>query len=132
VIHDAAQARAALAVAGPAGVTILLCSAPGAVSHAGVGFLAALERELGQVVVADCGDAPGYVLAGLRSGLRWLLFSGRGDVLVRLRGIARQTGAEVTAELPLPMIVLEPEDARARGLAAALEARAGTAGSSAG
>ncbi|MFO1069766.1 MAG: hypothetical protein U1E14_14700 [Geminicoccaceae bacterium] len=110
----------------------MLRSAPGAAAYAGVGFLAALERALGRTVVADCGDAPGHVLAGLRSGLTRLLFDGHGDVLARLQAIAAQTGAEVTAGLALPTVVLEPEDGAARGLAAALAARAGPAGSSAG
>ena len=81
---------------------MVLLSAPGAAGSVGVGYLHALGELVGREIVVDCGEDPGLVLAGLRTGLRRLLFRGEPDVLVKLRDIALQLGATVltTAELP--------------------------------
>jgi hypothetical protein len=114
-VHHRAQAEAALALERP-GLEIVLVSAPGAARYAGVGFLRALGDLVGREMVVDCGDDAGLVLAGLRTGLRRLVFTGRPDVLVKLKDIAGQLGGEVAAARPEPCLELAPEDDPARAL----------------
>jgi hypothetical protein len=114
-VHHRAQAEAALALEGP-GLEVVLVSAPGAARYAGVGFLEALGRLVGRELVVDCGEDAGLVLAGLRTGLRRLVFTGRADLLARLRDIAGQLGGEVADARPRPCLELAPEDDPARAL----------------
>lgn len=95
VVHDLEGARAALA----ADPTAVLVSAPGAAAFWGVGFLAALERELGHPLIIDCGDDAGVAMAALRAGCRDLLFTGREDVAERLASMAGKVGGRVRHEL---------------------------------
>jgi hypothetical protein len=76
VVHDRAQAEAALAAAAEVGCAIWLRSAPGAAGYAGVGYLKALGDVLGHEIVVDCGDDAGLAMAALRTGCRRLAFSG--------------------------------------------------------
>ena len=69
VVHDLAQARAALAEAAGRGRAIQLRSAPDAAAYAGVGYLQALGAAAGHELLIDCGDDPGLVMAALRSRL---------------------------------------------------------------
>jgi hypothetical protein len=117
VVHHRAQAEAALALE-VAGAEIELVSAAGAARYAGVSFLRALGDLVGRELVVDCGDDAGLVLAGLRAGLRRLVFSGRPDVLRKLQDIAGQLGGEVAPARPEPCLELAPEDDPARALAA--------------
>ncbi len=78
VVHEVAQARAALAAAGPRGV--LLLSAPGAVAGMGAAWFRALvlaaaasHPRVRWQAALDCGAAPGHVLGALRMGLRMLV-----------------------------------------------------------
>ena len=48
VVHDLAQATAALRAAAAAGVPVTLWSAPGAAAYAGLGFLAAVFAKAGR------------------------------------------------------------------------------------
>ena len=64
VVHDLAQATAALRAAAAAGVPVTLWSAPGAASYAGLGFLRAVFEKAGEAVpeaehdaVIDCARA---------------------------------------------------------------------------
>ena len=76
VVHDLAQACAALAAAAEAGVTVTLRSAPGAAGSLGAPlFLAMIAAARSAVpaapapaVVVDCGDAAGHAMAALRAG----------------------------------------------------------------
>ena len=118
VVHDLAQARAALAAAAACGVRIELRSAPDAAAYAGVGYLQALGELAGQELVVDCGDDPGLVMAALRTGCRKLAFAGSGELFQRLADMAAQAGAELVQGTRSPVLVLSPDDdARARCLA---------------
>jgi hypothetical protein len=119
VVHDLAQARAALAATGECGARIELRSAPGAAAYAGVGYLQALGELLGQELVVDCGDDPGLVMAALRTGCRKLAFSGSAELSLRLADMAAQAGATLVHEpVPSPALVLTPDDdAQARCVA---------------
>jgi hypothetical protein len=114
VVHDLPQARAALELEATHGLKITLVSAPGAARYAGVGFLRAMEEQLGREIVTDCGEDAGLVMAGLRVGLRRLLFAGPAEVMTRLADIAGQLGGEVKASLDLPELRLTPDEGPAR------------------
>jgi hypothetical protein len=117
VIHDRAQARAALAVAAELGCAIGLRSAPGAAAYAGVGYLKALGETVGHELLVDCGDDPGIVMAALRTGCRRLSFSGAGDKAARLREMAETADPEV--------LELAPEDDAATMARAQLQREVG-------
>jgi hypothetical protein len=85
---------------------VVLLSAPRAASYAGVGYLQALGLQVGRPIVTDCGDDAGLVLAGLRAGLRHLLFTGPADTLLRLQDMAAQLGADVQPGVDLPILHL--------------------------
>lgn len=126
IVHGLAAARAAVAAADPAR-GLVLCSAPGAGIYAGAGWFAALARAAalghpGLVVdaVLDCADAPGAVLAGLRAGLRAIVFTGAGADFATLAAIATETGALLLARTPpaLDLAGFRPGDARWQALLA--------------
>jgi fructose-bisphosphate aldolase, class I len=119
VVHDLAQARAALAAAAELGLPVELRSAPDAAAYAGVGYLHALGEAAGQALLVDCGEDAGLVMAALRSGCRKLAFSGSGELFQRLADMAAQASAELTDESAAPaLLALMPDDdARARCLA---------------
>lgn len=124
VVHHLEQARAALAAAAEVGVPVVLRSAPGAAGYAGVGYLQALGELAGQELLIDCGDDPGLVMAGLRSGCRRLAFAGAADTARRLGEMAQQAGAILIHETEPPAALeLAPEDDAARACRAWLRAR---------
>lgn len=118
VVHDLPQARAALELEATHGLAITLVSAPGAARYAGVGFLRAMEEQLGRKIVADCGEDAGLVMAGLRTGLRRLVFAGDSAVLARLADMAGQLGGSVVSSVELPVLRLEAGDEPGRIFAA--------------
>jgi hypothetical protein len=101
VVHDLAQARAALAEAAACGRAIQLRSAPDAAAYAGIGYLQALGAAAGHELLIDCGDDPGLVMAALRSGCRKLVFTGSHASAGRLADMAAEVGAELRHE-PAP------------------------------
>ena len=129
VVHDRAQAEAALAAAAELGCEIWLRSAPDAAGYAGVGYLKALGELVGHEIVVDCGDDAGLVMAALRTGCRRLAFSGPAAVSQRLAEMAAKVGAWYRHEAeaaPTPMLRLSPDDdARSRCRAWLLDARRG-------
>jgi hypothetical protein len=130
VVHDRAQAEAALAAAAEVGCAIWLRSAPDAAGYAGVGYLKALGELVGHEILVDCGDDAGLVMAALRTGCRRLAFSGPAAVSQRLAEMAAQLGAwyrhEAEATPTVPMLCLSPDDdARSRCRAWLLDARRG-------
>jgi hypothetical protein len=130
VVHDRAQAEAALAAAAEVGCAIWLRSAPDAAGYAGVGYLKALGELVGHEIVVDCGDDAGLVMAALRTGCRRLAFSGPAAVSQRLAEMAAQLGAwyrhEAEATPTAPMLCLSPDDdARSRCRAWLLDPRRG-------
>jgi len=116
VVHDRAQAEAALAAAEELGCAIWLRSAPDAAAYAGVGYLKALGDALGHEIVIDCGDDAGLVMAALRTGCRRLAFSGKAAVSQLLAEMAAEVGAWYRHETRVPRVLcLSPDDdARSR------------------
>jgi hypothetical protein len=116
VVHDRAQAEAALAAAAEVGREIQLRSAPDAAAYAGVGYLKALGDGVGHEIVIDCGDDAGLAMAALRTGCRRLAFSGPAALSERLADMAAQAGAWYRYEAQAPvMLGLSPQDdARSR------------------
>jgi hypothetical protein len=99
------------------GTDVRLASAAGAAGYAGVGFLYALETELGQEMLIDCGRDAGLVLAALRIGSRSIVFTGEHETAGRLTEIARQQGGRIWHRLPRPFLRLLPQEDPARRLA---------------
>jgi class I fructose-bisphosphate aldolase len=116
VVHDRAQAAAALAAAEEAGCAIWLRSAPNAAAYAGVGYLKALGDLVGHELVIDCGEDAGLVMAALRTGCRRVAFAGPAAVSQRLAEMAAEVGALYRYESEAPVLLwLSPDDdARAR------------------
>lgn len=116
VVHDLAQARAALAAAVEVGRKIRLRSAPDAAAYAGIGYLKALGEAAGHELLIDCGDDPGLVMAALRTGCGRLAFSGPAAVSQRLAEMAAEVGALYRHETEAPVVLrLSPDDdARSR------------------
>lgn len=102
VVGDRREAEAALALERAGEVDVILLSAPGVALYAGVGYLHALGELVGREFVVDCGEDAGLVLAGLRTGLKRLLFRGEAAVLAKLREIAQPVDAEVLTPTELP------------------------------
>ena len=102
LVHHRLEAEAAIEQARLRGETIALCVPAGL---AGPAFARALEETLQHELTALCDDEPGLVMAGLRAGLRRLVFSGPENVRRRLAGMAAGLGAEVLAAPPGPLVV---------------------------
>lgn len=117
-VHDLAQARAALAAAEELGLEVELATAPGLAAFAGVGFCVALGELVGRPILVDCGAQPGSALAALRMGARRVLLRGAPAVRGKLADIAAQSGAELLAEAPPPLLVPAPGEDAAAALAA--------------
>ena len=105
VVHDLAQATAALRAAAATGVPVTLWSAPGAASYAGLGFLRAVFEKAGDAVpdadhdaVVDCTDSAVLAHEALSRGFAGVAFSGRGAMRKTLQAIADgQGGRLITA-----------------------------------
>ena len=104
-VHALAQARAALAAAGPRGV--LLLSAPGAPGFAGPAwFLALAERAARDrpgarwAAALDCADAPGTALAAIRAGAGLVVLDGACPAFATVAAAAAEAGAMLLAERP--------------------------------
>ncbi|MBL6077421.1 hypothetical protein JMJ56_05330 [Belnapia sp. T18] len=97
-VHGRAEAEAALALAGPDGVTLL--SAPGMAPGVFQALVAAAARP-GQPhrVMMDCADAPGLALATLRAGLRLLVLAPC-PAFDAVAAAAEECGAELRPEPP--------------------------------
>lgn len=99
VVHDLAQARAALAAAVAAGVAVRLDSAPGAAGYAGAGWWAAVVAEARAacptakaLCILDCGAEPGLALGAIRQGVEAIRCTVRGAARARLRSLAAAAG----------------------------------------
>jgi len=124
VVHTPRQARAALDAAGPRGVVLL--SAPGAAGGMGAAWFLALVAQAsggsGEAgppphwAVLDCGDAPGFALAALRAGARWLVLDPGVPAFPAVAAAAAEIGAEVWPARPpaldLGRIVLKGQGGR--------------------
>jgi class I fructose-bisphosphate aldolase len=102
IIHNLAQAEAALAAATALGVPVRLMSARGAALPLGARVFAAIRDhamagfpQADARFVLDCGDHPGLVLAAFRLGIRNVTVRARPATLTRLADIARQVGGRI-------------------------------------
>ncbi len=107
VVHDLAQATAALRAAAAAGVPVTLWSAPGAAAYAGLGFLAAVFAKAREAVPDACHDevvdcAANAVLAheALSRGFAAVAFTGRGAMRETLQAIAEGEGRRLVTARP--------------------------------
>ena len=64
-------------------------------------------------IALDCDGAPGHVLAGLRVGLKLLVFGGNGATRDRLLDIAGQSGATLIARPLAALDLIHHKDALA-------------------
>ena len=99
VVHDLAQATAALRAAAAAGVPVTLWSAPGAASYAGLGFLRAVFEKASEAVpeaeydaVIDCTGSAVLAHEALSRGFAGVAFTGRGAMRKTLQAIADGQG----------------------------------------
>lgn len=113
IVHGLEQARAAIAAARDLDQPVILRSAAGAAGSAGAPYFAALieaaraEWPDGPVeAVLDCGTEPGFVLAGLRVGLKRLRFGGAAAAFERLAEIATRYEAAVERDTDGPILDL--------------------------
>ncbi len=102
IVHDLAQARAALAAAEAAGMPVRLQSAPGAAGFAGAAWfreVAALARaahpRADAELVLDCGREPGLALAALSEGVEAIALTARREVREKVAAIAARSGARL-------------------------------------
>ena len=107
IIHELADAKAALAAAADLGLPVTLLSAPGGAAYLGAGWFDAVVRQacaafpdVATAAVLDCGDRADLVQAALRQGLKEVCFDGPADVARRLEDIARQQGAVLHRRRP--------------------------------
>lgn len=90
--HDRAQAKGGTTATAPAPPLLATCETT---HFLGVGYLEALENEIGRPILVDCGDEAGLVLAALRTGLKRLVFTGAPAVQAKLQAIAAAMGAAI-------------------------------------
>jgi hypothetical protein len=107
IVHELADAEAALAAAQAAGVPVILLSAPGAAAYAGIGWFAALVREAGRRqpdsqyrAMLDCGDRADLAQAAFREGEGDVVFTGRKIVADKLKEIALRSKARLHRRAP--------------------------------
>jgi hypothetical protein len=119
VVHDAAQASAALAAAGPDGVVLL--SAPAAAGNLGSDWFRALLLAAAAShpgvrwdAALDCGAAPGHVLGALRGGLRLLVLDPGVPGFARLSALVAAAGGTLWTARP-PALDLGRVDLRRPG-----------------
>ena len=117
IVHELAQARAALAAASALGVPVTLRSAPGAAAYAGAAWfqemtaMAVAEFPAVDATVAlDCGRDPGYALAALRQGLKCVRFDGPAKTAAKIDAIAGQLGAEIDPDGAPALDLLDLDD----------------------
>lgn len=106
------DAMRAGAIAHELGVAIKLFSAPDAVASMGPAWFQGMVRELERAypdldveAVLDCGDAAGYALAALRSGVKFIRYSGNRSVARKIKDIAGSYGARLVRR---PSRILDP------------------------
>jgi hypothetical protein len=119
VTRDAAEAAAALRLAG--GRRVLLLSAPGAGGVLGpLGWQALVARAVAEAPGAEmadalcCGTAPGHALAALRAGCRILVLDGACPAFGAVAAAAAEAGATLLPARP-PALDLRGLDLRKAG-----------------
>jgi hypothetical protein len=127
VIHELAQAIAALRAAAAARRPVTLWSAEGAGIYAGPGWFAAVERQARAAVpaakasfVIDCAERSDLVQEAFRAGIKAVRFAGPRRVAEKLADIAAQQRATLHRRRPKALELLnasDPETATAEYLA---------------
>ncbi len=98
LVHGRAEAEAALALAGPRGVTLL--SAPAMAPGVFLAWVAAAVRPgMTHQAMVDCADAPGLALAALRAGVRLLVLAPCPG-FAAVAAVAEECGARLWTERP--------------------------------
>lgn len=110
LVHEIADARAALRAAAALGVPVTLMSAPSGAAALGPGWWGALVSRIRDefpqvdcIAVLDCGGRADLAQAGMRIGLADLCYRGPATIARKLRDIARQQGATLHGSMPCPL-----------------------------
>lgn len=101
-VHGLEDALRAGSIAHELGVAITLFSGPDAVASMGPAWFRNIVRSLEHTypdldveAVLDCGDAAGYALAALRSGVKIIRYSGNTSAAKKIKDIAGTYGARL-------------------------------------
>ncbi|MEZ5648494.1 MAG: hypothetical protein R3E60_06085 [Alphaproteobacteria bacterium] len=105
IIHNLAQAEAAVSAGRIANKSVTLWSAPGAAYYVGVGWWQGLRTLLDRslprerkkdtyTMVLDCGSAAGFAMAAIRMGVSGICFLGTEDVTRKLADMASVRGID--------------------------------------
>jgi len=102
IVHNLAQAEAALRAAAECGTPVILESPPDAARYLGAPYFRAMIEAARAAVpaaewesVLDCGDAPGLALEAIRQGVRAVRLAAEADVFARVADIAAQSGVRI-------------------------------------
>ncbi|MSO93230.1 MAG: hypothetical protein EXQ86_07500 [Rhodospirillales bacterium] len=126
IIHDLAQANAALAAAEALSTPVVVRSAPGAAASLGAAVFRDIVTEARKAhpaaqvtAVLDCGGDAGHALNALRHGIGRIRVRLRTDVRARILDIAAQSGATVedAGDEQAALDLLDAEDAYAEARA---------------
>lgn len=105
VVHDLAQAQAALRAAAESGTAVILDTPPDAARAWGAPYFLSLVAAARAThpdarfdAILDCGEASGLALDALRRGVRRLRLTGPEEMVARVADIAGQSGAVVETE----------------------------------
>ena len=117
IVHDLAEAIAALAAASESGRAVAIWSAPEAAIFAGTGWFAAVERRAraanpgaSATFVLDCGERADLVQEAFREGIKETCFIGRANLAERLSDIATQSRARLHRGRPRALDLGETKD----------------------
>ena len=117
IVHDLAEAKAALAAAVETGRPVAVWSAPEAAIFAGAGWFAAVERRARATApqasarfVLDCGQRTDLVQEAFREGIREVCFTGSASLAERLSDIAAKSRAKLHRRRPRALDLGETPD----------------------
>lgn len=117
IVHDLAEAKAALAAAIDIGRPVVVWSAPEAAIYAGVGWFAAVERraraanpEASARFVLDCGGRADLIQEAFREGIEETCFTGRASLAERLADIATKLRVKLHRRRPRALDLGETKD----------------------
>lgn len=113
LVRDLSDGLVAVAAAADLDVAVDLLTLPAAGSFGGAGWAAALLDQLRQAAPSvtvrlwvDVGADLGHALAALRSGLRYLVFTGGPPASDTLQALAQAHGATVLLSRPEAVLIL--------------------------
>lgn len=116
IVHDLAQAAAALAAAAEAGREIRLLTPPGGAHYAGHAYYTEVFRQAaaGQpaarfAAMLDCGDDAALAVTAIAAGWRSLVLTRGGVAFARIADIAAAHGADLAHRPPAGLDLAGPE-----------------------